>query len=84
MANMFRTIQRRGGGRGPEWLSDRPDPGNRSEAINREASMLDIRGRADTASAYNPRVRVWRTCRLRPRPSRCRARSKAVRVKADR
>ncbi len=52
MANMFRTIQQQGGGRGPEWLSDHPDPGNRSEAINREASMLDIRGRADTAGAF--------------------------------
>ena len=52
MANMFRTIQQQGGGRGPEWLSDHPDPGNRSEAINREASMLDIHGRADTAGAF--------------------------------
>jgi predicted Zn-dependent protease len=39
MANMFRTIQQRGGGNGPEWLSDHPDPGNRYAAINREASM---------------------------------------------
>ncbi len=52
MANMFRTIQQQGGGRGPEWLSDHPDPGNRSEAINREASMLQINGRADTAGAF--------------------------------
>ena len=52
MANMFRTIEQQGGGRGPEWLSDHPDPGNRSEAIKREASMLDIHGRADTAGAF--------------------------------
>ena len=52
MANMFRTIQQQGGGRGPEWLSDHPDPGNRSEAINREAGMLQINGRADTAGAF--------------------------------
>ena len=44
MANMFRTIQSRGGGSGPEWLSDHPDPGNRVEAINREAEMLQVRG----------------------------------------
>ncbi len=52
MANMFRTIQQQGGSRGPEWLSDHPDPGNRSEAINREAGMLQINGRADTAGAF--------------------------------
>jgi hypothetical protein len=42
MANMFQTIQRQGGSRGPEWLSSHPDPGNRYEAINREAAMLDV------------------------------------------
>jgi peptidase M48-like protein len=52
MANMFQTIQQQGGNRGPEWLSDHPDPGNRYAAINREASMLQINGRADTASAF--------------------------------
>jgi predicted Zn-dependent protease len=40
MANMFQTIARRGGGGGPEWLSDHPSPSNRSEAINREAALL--------------------------------------------
>ena len=40
MANMFQTIARRGGGGGPEWLSDHPSPANRYEAINREAAML--------------------------------------------
>src|SRR5262245_39137683 len=29
MANMFKTIEQEGGGRGPEWLSDHPNPGNR-------------------------------------------------------
>jgi predicted Zn-dependent protease len=52
MANMFRTIQQQGGSRGPEWLSSHPDPGNRYAAINREASMLQTRGRADTAAAF--------------------------------
>jgi predicted Zn-dependent protease len=52
MANMFRTIQQQGGSRGPEWLSSHPDPGNRYAAINREASMLQTRGRADTAGAF--------------------------------
>ena len=43
LANMFRTIQQRsGGGRGPEWLSSHPDPGNRFQKINREASLLQV------------------------------------------
>lgn len=43
MADMFRTIeqQSRGGG-GPEWLSSHPNPGNRYEAIQREAANLRI------------------------------------------
>ena len=52
MANMFRTIQRQGGQRGPEWLSDHPDPGNRYTAINREASMLRVSGSANTGPAF--------------------------------
>jgi predicted Zn-dependent protease len=52
MANMFRTIQRQGGGRGPEWLSDHPDPGNRYAAINREAASLRVNGSADTGRAF--------------------------------
>ena len=52
MANMFRTIQRQGGGSGPEWLSDHPDPGNRYTAINREAASLRVNGSADTGPAF--------------------------------
>lgn len=46
LANMFRTIeqQRGGGGGAPEWLSSHPNPGNRYEAINREASLLRVNG----------------------------------------
>jgi predicted Zn-dependent protease len=40
MANMFRTIERRSGSGGPEWLSDHPSPANRYEAIQREAALL--------------------------------------------
>src|SRR4029078_4428938 len=43
MANMFRTIQKQGGSQGPEWLSDHADPGNRYEAINREADALGVK-----------------------------------------
>ena len=42
MANMFKTIEAQGGSGGPEFLSSHPNPGNRYEAINREASMLSI------------------------------------------
>jgi len=52
MANMFRTIQQRGGSQGPEWLSDHPDPGNRYAAINREAATLTVAGSADTGPAF--------------------------------
>lgn len=40
MATMFDRIEAEGGSRGPEWLSSHPNPGNRSEAIRQEASML--------------------------------------------
>jgi predicted Zn-dependent protease len=43
LANMFRTIeQQSGGGRAPEWLSSHPNPGNRYQNINREASLLNV------------------------------------------
>jgi hypothetical protein len=35
---MFETIERESkGGSGPQWLSDHPNPGNRTEYITREA-----------------------------------------------
>jgi len=43
LANMFRTIQQQGGGRGgPEFLSSHPNPANRYERINQEAAMLRV------------------------------------------
>jgi Zn-dependent protease with chaperone function len=43
MANMFQTIQSKGGGSGaPEWLSSHPNPGNRYNAINKEAQLLRV------------------------------------------
>lgn len=42
MANMFKTIQGEGGSNGPEWLSSHPDPGNRYQAIIKEAQSLRI------------------------------------------
>ncbi len=53
MANMFRTIQQQGGNSGPEFLSDHPDPGNRYNAIIREATSLKIAGTANTGPAFD-------------------------------
>ena len=58
MANMFRTIQRKGGSRGPEWLSSHPDPGNRYNAILKEASMLRVQGNANTGQFTSIKTRL--------------------------
>ncbi len=42
MANMFQTIQAKGGSGGPEWLSSHPNPENRYEAITKEAAQLRV------------------------------------------
>ena len=43
MANMFQTIQSKGGGSGgPEWMSSHPNPGNRYEAITKESAQLRV------------------------------------------
>jgi beta-barrel assembly-enhancing protease len=53
MANMFKTIeQESGGSRGPEWLSSHPNPGNRYEAINREAATLRVQGSAPSDGRF--------------------------------
>ena len=60
MATMFETIERQGGGGGPEFLSDHPNPGNRVQAINREADMLRVqgnRGNAGEIQAVQARLR---------------------------
>jgi hypothetical protein len=53
MADMFRTIEKQSGGRGgPEWLSSHPNPGNRYEAIQREAATLRIEGTAPSQAEF--------------------------------
>ena len=42
MANMFQTIEKQSGGSGPEWLSDHPNPGNRSAYITKEAESIRV------------------------------------------
>jgi beta-barrel assembly-enhancing protease len=58
MANMFKTIEAQGGSRQPEWMSSHPNPGNRYEAINREAAMLRIDPRGDTGEFQAARGRL--------------------------
>ena len=52
MANMFQTIARQSDARGPEWLSDHPDPGNRSEYIMREAKALRVQNAVHDSRAF--------------------------------
>ena len=52
MANMFKTIEAQGGRGGPEWLSSHPNPGNRYNAINREAQMLQVNGNAGSPAEF--------------------------------
>jgi beta-barrel assembly-enhancing protease len=57
MANMFRTIEKQGGRGGPEWLSDHPNPGNRSAAITQEAAALRVQNPVRDTAAFE-RVRA--------------------------
>jgi hypothetical protein len=61
MADMFQTIERQGGGGGPEWMSSHPNPGNRRALIEKEAAMLNVRANAeDNAQFTSVRTRLGR------------------------
>lgn len=52
LARMFETIEKQGGGGGPEWLSSHPNPGNRYQRISEESRKLSIApGRRSSQSA---------------------------------
>ena len=53
MASMFRTIQKQGGSNGPEWMSDHPDPGNRSAYIEKEAQSLQVSNPVTDQSGFD-------------------------------
>jgi len=53
LAHMFETINKEAesaGGSQPQWMSDHPNPGNRTQYINQEAEHLSIVGTADISS----------------------------------
>jgi hypothetical protein len=53
MANMFKTIEKQGGSGGPQWLSDHPNPGDRSAYIAREAQLLRVENPIRDARAFD-------------------------------
>ncbi len=67
MANMFKTLEQENGPGVPQWLSDHPDPGNRSEAIMREAQMLQVRNPVHDAPAFE-QIQA-RLSRMAPAPT---------------
>ncbi len=52
MANMFKTIEGQGGSGGPQWLSDHPNPGDRSAYILKEAQALRVENRASDTQGF--------------------------------
>ena len=52
LMHMFQTIEKRGGGGGPQFLSDHPNPGNREAYITEEASHLRIEGQAGDSREF--------------------------------
>jgi beta-barrel assembly-enhancing protease len=53
MADMFRTIEAQGkSSGGPEWMSSHPNPGNRHDAIMKEAATLQIQGSAPSNAEF--------------------------------
>lgn len=82
LMRMFQTIAKQGGGGGPQFLSDHPNPGNRATYITEEASHLQIEGQGGDAREFSrvqDRLRslspaptteqVTRQGRQRPTPS---------------
>ena len=67
MANMFKTIQAEGSSGMPEWLSDHPHPGNRSEYILREAQALRVENPIRESRTFQQAQAHLRT--LRPAPT---------------
>jgi hypothetical protein len=52
LMHMFQTIEKQGGGGGPQFMSDHPNPGNREAYIAKEASHLRIVGQAGDSREF--------------------------------
>ena len=78
MASMFQTIAAQGGPGGPTWLSDHPDPGDRSDTITREAQQLTVHNRVRNTRPFT-RAQA-RLRKLAPAPTT----EEATRTSADR
>jgi Zn-dependent protease with chaperone function len=52
LVHMFQTIEKQGGGAGPQFMSDHPNPGNREAYITEEASHVRIEGRAGDSREF--------------------------------
>ena len=52
LVRMFQTIEKQGGGGGPQFLSDHPNPGNREAYIRQEASHVKVASRAGDSRAF--------------------------------
>jgi hypothetical protein len=58
LAHMFETIQKQGGSGGPEFLSDHPNPGNRTQYITAEAAQLRVGPRPSDQGFQQVRSRL--------------------------
>src|SRR5262249_11676844 len=60
MAEFFTKLEREGGSRGPQFLSDHPDPGNRAQAVSKEVATLPLKHsyRSDSAEFRQIKQRV--------------------------
>lgn len=52
LANFFQTLAQQGGGGGPQFLSDHPNPGNRYEAIEKEVADWPRKNFQGNSSAF--------------------------------
>jgi beta-barrel assembly-enhancing protease len=52
LMHMFQTIEKQGGGGGPQFMSDHPNPGNREAYITQEASHLRIERQAGDSREF--------------------------------
>jgi hypothetical protein len=53
MADFFEKLEKQGGGGGPQFLSDHPNPGNRTEAIQKEIQNWAPKRYLANSSAFN-------------------------------